>query len=101
MRPALSDKTVEISALRGIQREDYQVWRHHPVTKLVLQYMADFNVSLQKEAIEKWVNGTLSLPEAHERRARIMILGEMVDLSFEAIEEFYQPETEASATEGY
>jgi hypothetical protein len=87
--------------LLGVTREDYQLWRHHPVTKLVLQYMADFQTALEKRAVGKWLGGSLNLAEDQEIRARINTLIELGELPFEAIESFYQPESEELGTEAH
>lgn len=85
--------------LLGITVADYQAWRHHPATKLLLQYMADFKAVLEREAVQRWKQGSITLSDEHEMRARILTLAELGELPFEAIESFYQPESEQRAAE--
>lgn len=85
--------------LNGIVESDYQAWRHHPVTRLLLQYIADYRDVLVRETITRWEGGGLVLADEHEMRARVMILKELGELPWSAIQEFYQMENDASDTE--
>lgn len=75
--------------LQGILEPDYQSWRHHPVTRLLLQYFADQRAMLIKEAVGRWETGALTLIDEHELRARSLVLKELDDLPFAAIVDFY------------
>lgn len=79
--------------LQGITEPDYQVWRHHPVTKLVLQYMADFREALRRDALARWESGALTLTDEHELRARSNVLAELGELQFPSIANFYGEDT--------
>lgn len=81
-----------------IPKEQYQEWRHHPVSKVVLQFLRDKQEYLKAAALDHWVNGSQSFASINEVvRGQIVELGEIADLQFEAIEAFYQ-EKEANAT---
>lgn len=80
--------------MQQISKADYQAWRHHPVTKEFLQYLRDYRSSLHNELLERWEAGTLvgdSLIE-QEIRGRSLILKEIGELEFEAMEQFYGSE---------
>lgn len=82
--------------LQGILEPDYQSWRHHPVTRLLLQYFADQRAMLIKEAVGRWEAGGLTLLDEHELRARSLVLKELGDLPFAAIVDFYGEESDAA-----
>lgn len=79
-----------IDRLHGITESDYQSWRHHPVTKLLLQYIGDFRAALIADAMGQWESGALVLATEQEARARIVILRELGELPWSAIESFYE-----------
>jgi len=72
--------------------EDYALWRHHPVTKVFLQYVNDFALVLEREAIDRWRAGSLRLIDEQEMRGRVVTLRELAELPFEAISMFYDGE---------
>lgn len=71
---------------------DFQLWRHHPVSRVVIQYLNDYAVSLEREALERWRSGALRLIDEQEMRGRVLTCLEMADLSFESIRGFYEGE---------
>lgn len=79
----------------GISSDEYNLWRHHPVSKIFLKYVEDFASILEREALERWRSGSLKLVDEQEMRGRVLTLREIVDLPFEAINQFYQKEEEA------
>jgi hypothetical protein len=85
------------SRLHGITEGDYQSWRHHPVTELLLQYMGDFRDALVREAMGQWEAGALTLATEQEARARIVILRELGELPWSAIESFYEEGSQNAA----
>lgn len=76
--------------LQGIEEPEFKAWRHHPVTKLLLQYLADYRESLIKEAVGRWEAGQLILTDEHELRARVVTVKELIELQFTMIVEFYR-----------
>lgn len=93
MTDAPDEQTPE-PTVHGIAESDYQAWKHHPVTKLLLRYMADFRSVLIRETTERWEAGSLILAEEHEMRARVVTLRELGELPFAAIHNFYQEGSE-------
>lgn len=83
--------------LQDITESEYQSWRHHPVTKLFLQYLGDYRESLIKEAVARWENGNLVLADEHEMRGRANTLREAVALQWHDIENFYGEEDPTNA----
>lgn len=88
-----------MSKVNGLGVEEYQAWRHHPVTKMFLAYLSDFRTSLIEEMLRRWAAEKLQLSHEHEIRGRVEILDEMATLKFETIVEFYQKPEEANAAE--
>lgn len=88
--------TEEIS---GLSEADFQVWKHHPVSKLYLKYLADYRSMLLKELIERWEAGALTLETEKEIRGRTMTLADLVELQFASVKKFYQTEEEDNAAE--
>ena len=79
-----------------ITKEQYGLWKHEPVTAVVLKYLRDKQEFLKKTAQDMWLDGTVP-PEA--LRGQIIELQEMIDLPWEAIEAFYQEEEHARNTD--
>ena len=85
----------EQSALNQISAEDYAMWRHHPVSKIVIQYITDFAAVLEREALDRWRSGSLRFTDEQEMRGRVLTCKELAELPFEAIKAFYEGEKEA------
>lgn len=68
---------------------EYQEWRHHPVTKCFLLYLAHHSLSFQREALDRWRAGNLKLVEEQELRGRIATLEELCALDLGDIQRFY------------
>jgi hypothetical protein len=75
-----------------ISEQDYQLWRHHPVSKVVLQYLSDYREALRQVAMERWESGALQLIDEKELRGRVLAVGDMIDLSHESMRSFYEGE---------
>jgi hypothetical protein len=88
---------VTASAL-GISEGDFQVWKHHPVSKLYLQYLADYRTMLLRDLLARWEAGALTLETEKEIRGRTITLAELVELKFASIETFYQTSEEENET---
>jgi hypothetical protein len=78
------------AALQGITEQDYLLWRHHPVTRLLLSYLRDYRADLVLAAQERWLAGELALATEHEMKGRVNSLAELADLPFAAIATFYR-----------
>lgn len=76
----------------SIGEQDFHLWRHHPVSKVVLQYLADYREVLRREAMDRWESGALRLVDEQEMRGRVLAVTDMIDLAHESIRSFYEGE---------
>lgn len=84
--------------INGISEADFQIWKHHPVSKIYLRYLADYRAMLLKELLAQWENGVLVLDTEKEIRGRTLTLADLVDLQFASIQKFYQTEEDDEGT---
>lgn len=77
-----------------ITKEQYNLWKHDPVSKVFFSFLKDKRTFLIERASEMWVDGA-EVPPAI--RGQVIELGEVVELPFEAIEEFYKVEEDNGA----
>ena len=89
---------IQTRQVKGIQEQDLQAWRHHPVSLVVLQYLRDWAEALKKEAWER-LQGPLDEKLIGELIGRVNTSIELADLPFEAIYAFYQKPEEENATQ--
>ena len=83
--------------VKGITRADYQQWRHHPTSKVVLQFLQDFHRILQREAwavLETDPRLPLNVELLREMSGRAKAIEEVYNLPFESIVSFYSNEEE-------
>lgn len=73
--------------MNGITKEQFNLWKHDPVSKVFLGFLRDKREYLISVASEMWVDGA-EVPPAI--RGQVIELGEIAGLEFEAIENFYQ-----------
>lgn len=85
-------------SLDGLTEGDFQVWKHHPVSKIYLQYLGDYRAMLLKELLGRWEAGALTLETEKEIRGRVMTLADLVELQFASIQKFYQEEDNEGTT---
>lgn len=85
--------------MMDISKADFQLWRHHPVSKVFLKYLADKRAFVERAAIDQWVAGSLSLVADQTIRGQIIELYEIENLPFEAIDNFYRSEEESDGAE--
>lgn len=87
---------------RGRQREaealsplEWDLWRHHPVSEVLLHYLEDFRLALLQELQQRFLTGSASLALEQEVRGRALALEEACGLDLSTVQEFYrQPEEE-------
>ena len=83
-----------------ITKEEYQSWRHHPVTKVFLQYVRDFREQATQGALNDWLSGGRSFAEVSDVvRGQIHLLRDIEELEFASIEEFYKEIADSNGTE--
>lgn len=85
-----------VPTVQGITQADYQAWRHHPCSKMFLQYLRDWRHSVLRSLLAQWEADQVTLALDTEVKGRVKTLGELSVLPFEAIYEFYQEQSEES-----
>ena len=80
-----------------ISKEQFGLWKHEPVTKWFFDYLINKRAFLRSAALEMWLADPKSLAETV--RGQIIELEEICELSFEAIEAFYQEREEIHGIE--
>lgn len=70
----------------------YQQWRHHPVTQMVLLYLAHRVANYRAAALDLWEQGALNSDSqrSEEIRGRVLCLNELQTLDLDSIKNFYQ-----------
>lgn len=76
-----------------LKREQYQEWRHHPVSKIFFQFLRDKQAHFKATAVEAWVDGQAFSDVV---RGQIVEMNEITELPFEAIDEFYKGKENAA-----
>lgn len=84
--------------VNGIRLEDFQQWRHHPVSKVVLQFLRDYREAMHRELLERWTANSLTLADEHEMRGRSNTLQEFAEIQFESMLNFYKEGENAATT---
>ncbi len=83
--------------VHGITRDQFNLWKHDPVSKLLWAFLTDKKAFLTASATEQWLSGSSAFTDINQAvRGQIIELGELIDIPFEIIEAFYQ-ETENAA----
>jgi hypothetical protein len=81
------------AAIFGVTEQDFKLWKHHPVSKVVAQYCADYREALIKQHLAEWMAGKIEEARDLEMRGRIAQLDDVGGLTFDSIATFYpQPE---------
>lgn len=82
--------------LNGIQEQDFQLWKHHPVTKLYVRYLIDLERQLAEKQIGEMRLVTQS-PDPFRMgmfQGRINVVGELATIEFSNLVDFYSTEEE-------
>ena len=75
--------------------EQWALWRRHPISVLVLHhYLPDFRAALERQAMNGWMVGTLTLQAEQEARGYLLTAHMVENLSLEAVRTFYGVEDE-------
>ena len=72
-------------------KDSFQEWINHPLTLIYLQFLMDRRSMLAR----KWAAGVKMDPES---QMNAMFLGELSNLKFEEVEEFYEIQDDQSAS---
>lgn len=84
--------------LMQFQASDFQAWRHHPLTRVVLRFLRDYRDDCYVKAFDAFLAGGLTGIQEGELRGRYAACDEIVELDWQSLCAWYgyQPE----ATEG-
>jgi hypothetical protein len=78
------------ASLLDLSEREFLQWRHHPVSKVVLAFLADRQKQLISAAVEGWLqSGKLVDEKALEARGRVLELVDLVGLDWPSLEAFY------------
>ena len=76
--------------VQGLDREQFQVWKSHPVTIAVFRYYQDHREAIAKLHLEWWLDKTeLAGRDDLEARLRAQIAQDVIDLKADTIIKFY------------
>ena len=82
------------SLLIGLSEQEFQLWRHGPITAAYLLYLGDQVEAFRTAAADLLEAGNLA-PQADMIRGRILTLRELQTLSLDVIQNFYRHEDTA------
>lgn len=88
-----------LAMLREIKPQDLASWRHHPVSRLLLQFLADYRDERLREAIGAWFDGALVPLQEAEGRGRALLADEIIALRHEDLLRFYGVQPPAASPE--
>ena len=88
--PTAETKAEAPPLLAELTPEQFQLWRRHPVSALLLErFLPDFRRALERDAVGGWLNNRLSLIAEQEVRGRLLAFNEIEQLSLGAMRVFY------------
>jgi hypothetical protein len=73
----------------GIGETEFNIWKHLPVTRAYLKYLADLSEDTKAAAVAGWIGGKLQIATADELRGRALTLSMAAAPDFAAIVGFY------------
>lgn len=83
--------------LSTISEQEYQQWRHSPITAAYLKFLKAQEDNFRQAAMDLWENGRLG-QDSDVLRGRVLTLAELAELSLETIQTFYQDEESNAGT---
>jgi hypothetical protein len=81
----------------GIREAEFQLWKHHPVTKVVMKYLDDYRGAMTRQIVQAWEAGALKLTDDLEGRGRSVMLREVTSMDFDVLATFYGVEQESDS----
>lgn len=81
---------MSMEILKELTETDYQLWKRHPISKILFQFLEDQGANLTEVAMDNWLNGTMQLALDQELRHKIQFCKELIDLRVDDIKGFYQ-----------
>ena len=90
----------EDGRVNDLHSREYEVWRDHPVSKWLRDYLNDYADYLRGEHMADWESGKL-LDQREEwmRLGRVQALTDIVNLRFVDFTDFYERRLEVDAGE--
>ena len=88
-QPPLDLAAERLATLAALGDQQLHLWRHHPVSQVVLQYLRDFSVAVEVKLLADWRAGSLSLAAEQEMRGRVLAWRDVADLEIGALRAFY------------
>lgn len=80
-----------------MEREQFQEWKHHPVSKFFFQFLRDRKEAMIRECSLQWLNGSELFDKENQiNRGRILELVELLEIEFQVIEEFNKKEEDGT-----
>lgn len=76
-----------MSKIEDIAEQDFNAWKHHPVTKLFLRYTKDKREFIEKTAIQTWKTTGGIINET--MRGQVIELEEIESIDFIVLQMFY------------
>lgn len=92
----MSQKISHRSLLLAMQDQEFNQWRHNPITAAYLQFLDDQRANLREAGLDILEMGR-DLPS--DWRGRVLTLSELYELKLETIQEFYRTEENAGKTD--
>ena len=80
--------------LLGLSEEEFQLWRHNPITAAYLRYLGDQVEAFRTAAMDLLEAGKLA-PQSDVIRGRLLTLRELENLSLGDVQNFYRQEDKA------
>lgn len=95
-RPPLPPKPKPQHELNGITEGDFQVWKHHPVSKVFFRYLMDFAEVLRQAQLQEIEQSDVAMDakKQGEFKGRIATIREVASMEFTHIDAFYGHEEE-------
>lgn len=87
--------------LDGITEADFQTWKHHPVTKLYVRWLKHYEQQM-KDAQVGQLRSSTGAPDLYTLgtwTGAINTVGEMSELRYQSIVDFYTPEPQQEEQE--
>lgn len=72
-----------------ISHLEWQAWRHHPVSQVLLRYLEDYRAALERDFLAAWLQGSTNAAAEGERRGRILACMDIEQLTVASVKGFY------------
>lgn len=80
--------------LTELSVEQWALWRRHPVSDLLLaRYLPDWRGALERQALDGWIGGKLTLQAEQEARGYLLGAHMIENLALDQVRTFYGLET--------